>query len=74
MFGDIVNGIGGSDVSGVVTQAKNMLYIGCGVFFFAWWYVAFLSISADRLAQKTKVQYLRSILRQEVAWFDQNNV
>jgi ATP-binding cassette subfamily B (MDR/TAP) protein 1 len=73
MFGDIVNGFGGSDVSGVVAQAKNMLYIGCGVFFFAWWYVAFLSISADRLAQKTKVQYLRSILRQEVAWFDQNN-
>lgn len=74
MFGDIVNGIGTDDDQGVIEQSKRMLYIGCGVFFAAWWYVAFLSILADRIAQKTKVQYLRSILRQEIAWFDANNV
>lgn len=50
LFGDVVNGIGNNDASGVIKQAENMLYIGIGVFFFAWWYVAFLSILADRIA------------------------
>lgn len=50
LFGDIINGIGSNDSTGVIQQAKNMLYIGIGVFFFAWFYVAFLSILADRIA------------------------
>ena len=62
MFGDIVNGIGTNDDSGVIEQSKRMLYIGVGVFFAAWWYVAFLSVFSERIMLKTKVQYLRAIL------------
>lgn len=55
IFGDIVNGIGGSNPDGVINQSKTMLYIGCGVAVTCYTYVAFLSILAERIALKTKI-------------------
>lgn len=50
-----------------------MLYLGCGVFLFCYLYITYLSIMADRLTLKLKVNYLRAILNQECSWFDQVN-
>ena len=33
-------------------------------------YFVFLVIMAERIAKKTRVAYLRSILNQEVGWFE----
>ena len=32
-----------------------------------------LSIVAERLAKRTRVEYLRAVLKQEVSWFEEND-
>lgn len=44
------------------------------MFFFCWGYVTTLTYYSQRITQKTRVEYLRAILRQDTKWFDTINV
>jgi len=50
-----------------------MIGIGAGIWIFTYFMYSFLIIYSERVAKKTRVQYLRAILNQESAWFDLTN-
>lgn len=73
LFGDIVLNFTDPNVS--IVDAINplcikLLIIGGVMFLASYFYYVFLVIMAERIAKKTRVAYLRSILKQEIAWFD----
>lgn len=73
LFGDIV--VNFTDPTKSIADQINPLalqltIIGGVMFVTSYLYFVFLVIMAERIAKKTRVAYLRSILRQEIAWFD----
>lgn len=74
ILGSIVTGIGTDDTQAVKSQALIMFYIGCAVFFLCWAYVSSLSIFSQRITLKTRVAYLTALLKQDISWYDANNV
>jgi ATP-binding cassette, subfamily B (MDR/TAP), member 1 len=73
LFGDIINDFGtpGSKISDTINPlALQMTIIGGVMFVTSYLYFVFLVIMAERIGKKTRVAYLRSILKQEIAWFD----
>jgi ATP-binding cassette, subfamily B (MDR/TAP), member 1 len=76
LFGDIVDsfGPGSSDIIGSISLiCLVMTVIGVGIWITGYIYVTSLAIMAERVGKKTRVAYLRSVLNQEIAWFDENN-
>jgi ATP-binding cassette subfamily B (MDR/TAP) protein 1 len=47
--------------------------IGLGILLFGYIFYAFLLIFSERVAKRTRIAYLRAIIKQEVAWFDMRN-
>jgi len=47
--------------------------IGVGVWVFAYSYYTLLLIFAERVTKRTRVEYLKSILKQDCSWFDTTN-
>jgi ATP-binding cassette subfamily B (MDR/TAP) protein 1 len=76
LFGDIVvNFTSFTDPSHSIVDAINplcvrLLMIGGIMFVASYFYYVFLVILAERIAKKTRVAYLRSILGQEIGWFE----
>lgn len=73
LFGSITNSF--TDPTESITDKINplalqMTIIGGVMFLTAYLYFVFLVIMAERIAKKTRVAYLRSILNQEVGWFE----
>ena len=54
--------------------ALKLTLIGAAMAATSYLYYVCLVIMAERVTKKTRVAYLRAILRQEVAWFDTFNV
>lgn len=78
LFGDIADSFeGGMDPEEILTRitrvSKILTIIGLGVWLGSYLFFAFLTIASERIGLKTKVEYLRSILRQDIAWFDSVN-
>ena len=78
LFGDIINTFGDPQhpdkmIKAINTIALEMTIIGLIIWFFSYFYFAFLVILSERIGQKTKVAYLRAILRQDITWFDNIN-
>uniref|UniRef100_A0A8C3RRZ1 ATP binding cassette subfamily B member 4 n=1 Tax=Chelydra serpentina TaxID=8475 RepID=A0A8C3RRZ1_CHESE len=48
--------------------------IGAGVLFVAYMQVAFWTLAAGRQIKKIRQQFFHSIMRQEIGWFDMNDV
>lgn len=48
--------------------------IGLGIWLVTYLYFVFLVIMAERIGKKTRVNYLRAILAQDISWFDSINV
>lgn len=61
----------------MVDQTKNMLllfiYIGLAVFATGWIMIASWLITGERQSIECRKQYLKSLLRQEIGWFDSIN-
>jgi len=49
-----------SIIGGVILLGSYLFYL-------------FMTIASERIGAKTRVAYLRSILSQDIAWFDQIN-
>lgn len=61
----------------MTSQTLNMLllfiYIGIAVFISGWIMIAAWMITGERQSIQCRKQYLRSLLRQEIGWFDSIN-
>jgi ATP-binding cassette subfamily B (MDR/TAP) protein 1 len=80
LFGDIADSFEGGgelkpdEILTKITRVSLILsIIGTGVWVGSYLFFAFLTIASERLGLKTRVAYLRAILRQEIAWFDSTN-
>ena len=63
IFGDIINSFGGDALSSIKSSCLDMVLIGGGVWVSSYFYYACLVIMAERVGRKTKVAYLRSLLK-----------
>ena len=72
LFGDVINDFGGKEsITDVINPlALTMTIIGGVMFVTSYIYFVFLVIMAERIGKKTRVAYLRSILQQDISWFD----
>lgn len=72
LFGDVINDFGGGGTlqDTINPLALKMTIIGGIMFVTSYLYFVFLVIMSERIGKKTRVAYLRAILRQEIAWFD----
>ena len=72
LFGNIVDDYASADdlVHAISKIAVEFTLIGVGVWITSYFYYAMLVIMAERIGRSTKVAYLKSILQQEVGWFD----
>ena len=75
-MGEMINGLGDA-TSGNMDNFKDssflMLMLGVVVMFVAWFQITLWSLFAHRVAFKTKMAYFASTLRQDAAYYDQNN-
>ena len=75
LWGDMTNSFG--NASDTENAAKgimlNFLYIGLGAFAAGWGMFACWMISGERQGIACRKAYLRSLLRQEIGWFDTIN-
>lgn len=73
LMGDVVNDFGspgGSITDSINPLALKMTVIGGIMFVTSYLYFVFLVIMAERIGKKTRVAYLRSLLKQDISWFD----
>ena len=78
LFGDIADtfegGMNPDEILKAIKRVSMILsLIGCVILFGSYLFFVFLTIASERIGAKTKVAYLRSILNQDIAWFDQIN-
>ena len=52
---------------------KTFIYVGIGSFFAGWLMFSCWMIAGERQAISCRKAYLRSLLRQEIGWFDMLN-
>ena len=74
IFGDVVDAFQpGQDIVGKI-RVTSIELVGVGVFVWvmSFGYFTMLTAMADRVGKKTKIAYLKSILQQEIAWFDKD--
>jgi hypothetical protein len=50
-----------------------MIGIGAISFIMAWWQVSNLSIFAENICYKIRIEYFKQVLEKDAAWFDENN-
>lgn len=75
LFGDITDSFeGGMNPDAILDAIKRvsliLSIIGLVILFGSYMFFLFLAISSERIGAKTKVAYLKSILSQDIAWFD----
>ncbi len=78
LFGDIADSFEGNmnpeEILKAIKRVSMILSIIGGVILLgSYLFYVFLTIASERIGAKTKVAYLRSILNQDIAWFDQIN-
>ena len=76
LFGDVVDSFGKDFdiVSKIQPIALELLGIGGFVWVTSYLYFSFLVIMSERVGRMTRVAYLRAILQQDIAWFDEISV
>jgi ATP-binding cassette subfamily B (MDR/TAP) protein 1 len=75
LFGDITDSFeGGMDPVAILDAIKRvsmiLSIIGGVILLGSYMFYVFLTIASERIGAKTKVAYLKSILNQDIAWFD----
>lgn len=76
LFGDIVDSFGptSTDIVGSISiVCLAMALIGVAIWITSYIYVTSLITMSERVGKKTRVAYLKAVLNQEIAWFDENN-
>mmetsp|Transcript_10621 Transcript_10621/g.17848 ORF Transcript_10621/g.17848 Transcript_10621/m.17848 type:complete len:339 (+) Transcript_10621:8-1024(+) len=78
LFGDVVDSFGPTVTPEEALEEIEVIclifvIIGVGIQIFGYMFYAFLLIFSERVAKRTRIAYLRAILKQEAAWFDLKN-
>jgi ATP-binding cassette subfamily B (MDR/TAP) protein 1 len=80
IFGDVINSFGNPDLdsnSDFIAPFRKLsielTVIGVGIWITSYLYFTSCIILSERIGKKTKVAYLRSILKQDITWFDTIN-
>jgi ATP-binding cassette subfamily B (MDR/TAP) protein 1 len=76
LIGDIVDEFGksGNIIKVITPICIELVIIGAIMWVTSYLYFTFLVIMSERLGRKTRIAYLRAVLQQEIAWFDEINV
>jgi ABC-type multidrug transport system fused ATPase/permease subunit len=73
-LGELMEGLFKTDLQAageaVFSTALIFLYLGIGIFVCAYPEIAFFGVSSQRQASRIRQEYLKAILRQDMAWFD----
>ncbi|CAM6102831.1 unnamed protein product [Calypogeia fissa] len=73
-FGKLLNALGGKNIeqtTHVVNQnAENFVWVGLAALVSSWMEVSFWMYTGERQAAKLRAEYLKAILRQDIAQFD----
>ena len=76
IWGDIVNSY--TDATDIVAAISptclQFTIIGSAIWVTSYFYYVLLVIMAERVGNKTRVNYLRAMLTQEISYYDQNNI
>eukprot|EP00741_Cyanophora_paradoxa_P002276 tig00000572_g2208.t1 len=71
IFGEMMNSLNSADIEGQVGYyAKVFVLLGVGLFFASWLETGLWMINSERQSRRIRTALLKSMLRQEVAWFD----
>ena len=76
MFGEILDVLAALEIPGsdgesrLWPAAAQFLYFAAIIFVAAWLQTTAWMLSGERQTQRIRQAYVRSVLRQEVAWFD----
>jgi ABC-type multidrug transport system fused ATPase/permease subunit len=79
LFGNIVDSFDSNtnDLDQMISGVKRMCWILCLIGGFIWIvtyvYYTCLLIFSERVTKKTKVEYVKAILKQDAEWFDLTN-
>ena len=75
LWGDMTNSFGdaASTENAAKTSMLNFIYIGIGAFAAGWGMFACWMIAGERQGIACRKAYLRSLLKQEIGWFDTVN-
>ena len=79
LFGEVIDTFDPSaatpegTLKSIKTISLAFTIVGVGVWITAWLSQAFLMVFSQQVTRKTRVAYLKAILRQNIAWFDMNN-
>jgi len=72
LWGEMTNAYGNTDA--MVSKAHDVMlkfiYIGIGVIFAGWGMFGCWMITGERQGIACRKQYLKSLLKQEIGWFD----
>lgn len=75
LWGNMFNSY--NDINAMVDESKNLLfnflYIGAAAIIAGWGMFACWIITGERQGIASRKEYLRSLLRQEIGWFDMIN-
>ena len=74
LFADIVDTFVIEDKDKILNSIKHtvilLCYIGGAIWLLSYLYFTMLATFSERVANKIRVEYFKSILRQEVAWME----
>ena len=73
VFGDVMNALNagsGNIMDSITTLCLYFLYLGIGMFFCSWLEIQFWMMAAGNQAERMRAEYLRALMRQEIAWHD----
>eukprot|EP00741_Cyanophora_paradoxa_P024734 tig00000293_g23878.t1 len=71
IFGEMLNSLNSADIEAHVSfYAQVYVLVGVGLFFASWLETGMWMINSERQCRRIRTALLKSMLRQEVAWFD----
>lgn len=74
LWGNITNNYGETDLEAAAKNTMfNFFYIGAGALLAGWGMVGCWMIAGQRQSIACRREYLKSLLRQEIGWFDTIN-
>jgi len=73
LFGALIDSVGQNSFDMLGMQAKWMIIIGLIVWVVSWFMISLLSVFAESIQHKIKIDYFRKCLEKNSAWFDENS-
>eukprot|EP01053_Blabericola_migrator_P011413 Blabericola_migrator_1__11412@NODE_677_length_6914_cov_138_051994_g491_i0_p1_GENE_NODE_677_length_6914_cov_138_051994_g491_i0NODE_677_length_6914_cov_138_051994_g491_i0_p1_ORF_typecomplete_len1284_score255_89ABC_membrane/PF00664_23/4e51ABC_membrane/PF00664_23/4_1e45ABC_tran/PF00005_27/2_7e41ABC_tran/PF00005_27/2e40SMC_N/PF02463_19/1_9e02SMC_N/PF02463_19/1_6e05SMC_N/PF02463_19/1_6e02SMC_N/PF02463_19/4e05AAA_21/PF13304_6/0_00012AAA_21/PF13304_6/0_0046AAA/PF00004_29/0_00039AAA/PF00004_29/0_0043AAA_ len=73
IFGDMIRGLGGSPKHDMNYYVFWLMKLGAIAFALCWIGACLMEMAAERQLRALKSRFLKSLMRQEMAWFDQHD-